>query len=60
MLHSKHSWQIRSEGAEKAIGVHDTKEGAVATGKRVAKNHQPSRLVIHKENGAIQLAYTFG
>lgn len=60
MPSGKYKWQVRSEGVEKAIGIHDTKEGAIATGKSVAKNHEPSQLVIHKKDGTIQLAYTFG
>jgi hypothetical protein len=60
MPHSEHNWQVRSEDAEKAISTHYTKEEAVAAGKKVAKNHEPSRLVIHKHDGTIQVAYTYG
>jgi hypothetical protein len=60
MPRGKYNWQVRSEDAEKAIGIHDIKEKAIAVGKKVAKNSEPSRLVIHKDDGTIQIAYTYG
>jgi len=60
MPRGKYDWQVRSEDAEKIISIHDTKREAVAAGKKVAENHEPSRLVIHKEDGAIQVTYTYG
>jgi hypothetical protein len=60
MPHSKGKWQIRREDAEEAIELHNIKKEAVNAGKKIAKEKEPSRLVIHKENGIIELNYTYG
>jgi len=52
-------WQVKGRGNERASSVHETKQEAVEAGVDLAKNVQPSQLVIHKENGRFQTERTY-
>ncbi len=54
VLPRKTGWAVQREGARRASSVHGTKEEAVRQARSYAANRQPSRLVIHKKNGAVQ------
>ena len=54
VLPRKTGWAVQREGARRASSVHGTKEEAVRQARSYAANCQPSRLVIHKKNGAVQ------
>jgi poly(hydroxyalkanoate) granule-associated protein len=47
-------WQVQAEGAKEPLSVHRTKAEAVAAGKQAAEKAAPSRLVVHRKDGAVQ------
>jgi poly(hydroxyalkanoate) granule-associated protein len=47
-------WQLQAEGTREPLSVHRTKADAVAAGKQAAAKAAPSRLVIHRKDGAVQ------
>jgi hypothetical protein len=47
-------WALLQEGAEAPLQSFDTKKEAVDAARSAAKAHAPSRLVIQKQDGAIQ------
>ena len=53
-------WQGKARGGERASVVRETKEQAVKDTTRIAKNQDPSQVVIHKTDGKIQEERTFG
>jgi hypothetical protein len=53
-------WHVKRRGAEKAASVHDTKIPAIEAGIEVARNNEPSQLVIHKADGTIEQERTYG
>lgn len=52
-------WIVRGEGAKQAVSRHATKKEAVGAGRDVAHASAPSRLVIHKQDGAIQRTHEY-
>ncbi len=46
-------WQVKCEGAEKALKLFDTQEEAINYAKQVADN-QDGSIVIHKVDGSIR------
>lgn len=52
-------WQIRREGADRALETFDTKREAVARGRVVARN-QHGMLLIHTRDGQIQTCHSYG
>jgi hypothetical protein len=53
-------WRVLRENASRASSVHRTKDEAIIAGRKLAKNHVPGQLVIHKRDGSIQTEYTYG
>ncbi|MBN8612106.1 MAG: DUF2188 domain-containing protein [Deltaproteobacteria bacterium] len=58
--HGDGRWHVKRRGADKAASVHDTRFHAVDAGVEVARNNQPSQLVIHKGDGTIEEERTYG
>lgn len=52
-------WSVRSEGAKGAVSRHSTKKEAVSAARDVAHASAPSRLVIHKQDGAVQRTHEY-
>ncbi|MDD5529324.1 MAG: DUF2188 domain-containing protein [bacterium] len=52
-------WGIKGEGSGKIIKLFPTKPKAVNKAREMAKNNQPSQVVIHKENGRFQEERTY-
>ncbi len=46
-------WQVKAEGAEKALKLFDTQKEAIAFAKTVADNQEGS-IIIHKVDGKIR------
>ncbi|MGN0819545.1 MAG: DUF2188 domain-containing protein [Christensenellaceae bacterium] len=46
-------WQVKCEGAEKALKLFDTQKEAIAYAKTVADNQEGS-IIIHKVDGKIR------
>jgi small subunit ribosomal protein S1 len=54
-------WAVTREGADDdAVATFDTKKEATSEARDVAKEHTPSRLVIHKTSGDVQDDVTYG
>ncbi len=56
---SEKGWEGHREGKNHAIAKGTTKKEVVGEMIRVAKNHQPSSLRIHKQDGKIQEERTY-
>ena len=46
-------WAVRKAGVERATSVHGTKKEALADGRRTARAHAPSRLIVYKADGSV-------
>lgn len=46
-------WEVRVEGRETPEAVHGTKKAALAAGRRLARAHAPSRLVVYRTDGSL-------
>jgi len=53
-------WKVKKDGADRADSLHKTKESAVERAREVAKNNQPSQVVVHLQNGRIETEWTYG
>lgn len=53
-------WQGKARGGERPSVVRDTKEQAVKDTTRIARNQDPSQVVIRKADGKIQEERTYG
>ena len=53
------NWRVRSEGAQRAAGVYDTKAEALNAGRTVAEN-KSGELFIHNRDGKISDRDSFG
>ena len=53
-------WEVQAEGTSRATSVHKTKDEAVANAKELARRHQPSQLLVYKQNGTVQTEQTYG
>jgi len=53
------AWAVKVEGSSTPISVHHTQGGAINAGKPVAQSHG-SELVIHRPNGQIREAWSYG
>lgn len=60
LLPQDEGWVIRAEGSEADISVHPTKGEALDAGREFAQKNEPSRLVVHKQDGTIQTSYSYG
>jgi len=58
--HPNEGWKVQVEGASRATSVHKTKGEAVANAKELARSHQPSQLLVYKQNGTVQTEQTYG
>jgi uncharacterized protein YjbJ (UPF0337 family) len=58
--HANGGWKVQVEGASRATSVHKTKGEAVANAKELARSHQPSQLLVYKQNGTVQTEQTYG
>lgn len=53
-------WQGKLEGADRASVIEDTKAEAVAKTCDIARNNQPSQVIIHYMDATIEKEYTYG
>jgi hypothetical protein len=58
--HADGGWKVQVEGSRRATSVHKTKGEAVANAKELARSHQPSQLLVYKQNGTVQTEQTYG
>lgn len=53
-------WKVEAEGAAQASSVHEKKDEAVENAKQLARNQEPSQLLVYREDGTVQDEQTFG
>lgn len=53
-------WQLKKEGNSIALRNFDRKQDAIDYGIQVARNNQPSQLIIKKKDGTIEEERTYG
>jgi len=53
-------WELTEKGSIEPISVHDTKDAALAAGRAIGKRNEPSQLVVHRQDGAVQATYEYG
>jgi hypothetical protein len=53
------AWIVRAGGAKQAVSRHTTKKQAVGAARDIAHANAPSRLVIHKGDGAVQRTHEY-
>jgi hypothetical protein len=51
-------WQVKHNG--QVLSAHYTKQPAIDAGQKVAKDNQPSQLVVHRADGTIEFEWTYG
>jgi len=52
-------WTVTVEGEDEAVSTHDTKKEAVQAARATAKEHVPSRLVVHKQDRSVQETFSY-
>lgn len=52
-------WAIKKEGTKTPVSTHGTKKEALDAARTTAQAAQPSRLVIHKQDGTIQESVSY-
>ena len=53
-------WAVQKVGADRATSVHGTKKEAVEAGRTVAGDHEPSQLIVQRQDGTVQDSFTYG
>lgn len=53
-------WQVLADGAKRATVVTERKNDAVRGAKEIARRNEPSRVVVHKQDGTVQDDISYG
>lgn len=53
-------WAVQKQGADRATSVHGTKKEAMEAGRTVAGDHEPSQLIVQRQDGSVQDSFTYG
>lgn len=53
-------WAVKLENVDAPLSTHGTKDEALAAARELAQKDEPSQLVVHRLDGTIQTAYTYG
>jgi hypothetical protein len=53
-------WQVKAAGGERATSNHTTKDEAIAAAKKLLENDQLGQIKVHKQDGTIELEWTYG
>jgi hypothetical protein len=53
-------WDVRREGVQRAESHYDRKDEAVSRARDLAKSREPGQVIVHKQDGTIQVEYTYG
>lgn len=56
----KGDWNVKGEGAKRALKKFENKADAVNFGRQVAKNADLGQLKIQRRDGTFQTEYTYG
>jgi hypothetical protein len=57
---NEEGWQVKGQGAERAVSVHSTKKEALTAARELAHDQVPSQVVVHKSDGTIQRSWSYG
>lgn len=57
---SEGEWSITKEGAAKALTTYESKKEALDKGRKLAEKHEPSRLIVHRQDGSVQETFAYG
>jgi hypothetical protein len=52
-------WVVVTEGSDTPVATHATKREAVTAARRLAAQHAPSQLVIHRTDATIQARHRY-
>jgi len=58
--HADGGWKVQAEGTSRATSVHETKDEAIASGKRLARSRPLSQLLVYKQDGGVQKEQIYG
>lgn len=53
------SWLLRADGADGPIQQHPSKRQAISAAREYAREHNPSVLAIHREDGKVARRHTY-
>lgn len=53
-------WSVEATGSERPSAVESRKTDAVERAREIAQNQQPSRVIVHKQDGSVQNEFTYG
>lgn len=59
LVSADEGWAIKKEGTKTPVSTHSTKKEALDVARTTAQAAQPSRLVIHKQDGTIQESVSY-
>lgn len=59
LVSADEGWAIKKEGTKTPVSMHGTKKEALDVARTTAQAAQPSRLVIHKQDGTIQESVSY-
>lgn len=59
VIPSDDGWTVTMEGEDDAVSTHNTKKEAVSAGRKAAKKHIPSSLVVHKQDRSVQESFSY-
>lgn len=57
---SEHSWEIKKRGNDRASATEETKSEAVSRAKEIARNNEPSQVVVRRQDGTVQETFSYG
>lgn len=57
---NKGGWKVKKENSERASSIHLTKDEAIEQAKQFAKKNPLSQIIVHKQDGTIQIEWTYG
>ena len=53
-------WKVGIEGQKAPASIHPTKDAALTAAREIAKQAEPSRVVVHRMDGTIQNQFGYG
>lgn len=53
------AWLLREDGVDEPIQKHGTKRAAISAAREYAREHNPSVLAIHREDGGVTKRHTY-
>jgi len=57
---SDEKWKVKLQGATRASAAFDTKQEAIDRARELAKNNEPSQVIVHKKDGTFETEWTYG